>query len=425
MIELKEIDAKSHDDFMQNSVKEHFMQCSLWAKAKISSGWTSKTVGLFKNDELVASSLLLFREIPFLRTKLCYAPRGYVLDFDNDALVENFTIKITEYLKNNNVCYISIDPDVVLKKIDVDGNVLEERTTFVEKMCSLGYKHQGYNKEFEMTQPRFTFRLKLDKNKDEVFSNYSKVVRASINNANRIGIVCKKEENIDKFYEIIQDTAIRNHFVERNKEYYELIYNEFKKENMATCYSATYYGQSHLNAMKDKEIKLIDEKQKCENKLTTSPSDSKSANRIKQIEIQLKKMQQDKEKIQQFIKDYPDGCTLSSGITLNTKHRAWLVYGGNLSIMREVAANYAIKQFEIEDDINKGFEFVDFFGTCAEPVTNKEYSGIHDFKKKFSGDYYEFAGEFHLVINPMQYALWIKVVPMAKNIMRILKRRSR
>ncbi len=424
MVELKEINAQIHDEFMQNSTKEHFMQSSIWAKAKETSGWSSKTVGLYDDQKLVASSLLLFRKIPFFNSYICYAPRGYVVDFDNEELVKQFTQKLFDYCKKLKVCYVMIDPDVIIKKINAKEEVIEEQIDFVDKMKALGYFHQGYNKEFEMTQPRFTFRLKLDKSKEEIFSNYSKVIRASMKNADRIGIICKIEENIDKFYDIMQDTAKRNDFVERSKDYYQLIYNEYKKYNMATCYSATYYGQAHLQAIKEKKEDLEKEKRQCLNKLQTSPQDTKSENRIKQIDVQLDKMKKDLDKVNQFILDYPDGLTLSSGITLNTKHRAWLVYGGNLSIMRDVAANYAIKQFEINDDINKGFEFVDFFGTCEEPVTNKEYAGIHEFKKRFSGDYCEFAGEFHLVIKPLTYAMWIKAVPMAKKIMRKIKKRK-
>lgn len=424
MMILKEITPQQHDAFMTDHPKEHFMQCSLWAEAKRSSGWSAETVGLFDKEQLLASSLLLYRTIPFLKSKICYAPRGYIIDYKNWDLVKEFTEQLKAYCLKKNVCYIMVDPDIHLRVYNANDELIEENLNIVEKMESMGYRHQGYNMSFDMTQPRFTFRLKLDKSKEEIFANYSKIIRASMNNANRIGIVCKKEDNIDVFYDIMKDTADRNHFVERHKDYYETIYRLYKERDMATCYSATYYPQSHLDAMNAKAKELSEEKKKCQKKLETSPQDTRSANRIKQIEIQEEKLHKDQSKVEEFLNRYPNGLALSSGITISTKNRAWLVYGGNRSEMRDANANYAIKQFEINDDIDKGYEFVDFFGTIGNPTKESEHIGIHEFKKKFSGDYIEFPGEFHLVLKPIHYEIWTKALPKAKQIMRKIRKRK-
>lgn len=424
-MQLKEISAREHDEFMQAHPKEHFMQCSLWGKVKATSGWTYTTVGLFDKETLKASSLLLFRKIPVLNCRICYAPRGYVIDFSDWNLVETFSTELKKYCQKRNVCYIMVDPDIDYQRWNAKDELIAQNLDFVAKMEALGYRHQGFNDSFDMTQPRFTFRLKLDQPKEKIFANYSKVVRASMNNAARIGIRCQKETNVDTFYEIMQDTADRANFVERNKEYYQTVYDLFSACGMAECYSAAYYAQDHLKAMEEKQAELEKEKAKCEKKLETSPQDTRSANRIKQIDIQMEKIVKDRKKAEDFLQSYPDGLALSSGITISTAHRAWLVYGGNRRILREAGANYAIKQFEINDDIDKHFEFVDFFGTIGHPSASSEHIGIHEFKKKFSGDYVEFPGEFHLVLKPLQYALWIKAAPEIKKLLRRMKKRKK
>ena len=204
----------------------------------------------------------------------------------------------------------------------------------------------------------------------------------------------------------------------------ETVYRCFSAQGMATCYSATYSGQAHLAAMDRKQEELSEEKKKCRTKLETAPQDTRSFNRIKQIEIQEEKLAKDRKKAEAFIQEYPEGLALSSGITINTRHRAWLVYGGNRALLREVGANYAIKQFEIRDDLKKGFEFVDFFGTIGNPTPQSEHIGIHDFKKRFSGDYYEFPGEFHLVLKPAHYAVWMQMAPKVKEWLRAFKKRK-
>ena len=93
--------------------------------------------------------------------------------------------------------------------------------------------------------------------------------------------------------------------------------------------------------------------------------------------------------------------------------------------MREAGANYAIKQFEIFDDKQRGYEFVDFFGTCSDECTDPAYTGIHDFKKKFGSTYIEFPGEFHYVLKPVMYQLWINLYPWALKTLRTLKNKAR
>ncbi len=425
MYRLIEIDNFTHDSFMQNHPKEHFMQSSLWGEVRKKVNWDYKTVGLYQDDNLVASSLLLFRKIPMTSSTICYAPRGFVIDYSNKELMKQFNELLVQYVKKFKTCYIIIDPDLPYKVWNSDEELIKEMPEAVNDLEQLGYRHQGFNMSFEMMQPRFTFRLKLDKTKEEIFANYSKVVRSSMNEAKRINIECKKEENIDTFFDIMQDTAIRNDFAERNKDYYEMIFGLFHKNDMATCYTATYFGQNHLISMDEKAMELTAEKQKCYDKLAIAPNDKKAANRIIQIETQEEKAIKTRKEVEEFIKEYPNGLALSSGITINTKHRCWLVYGGNRSIMRNMNGNYAIKQFEIEDDIEKGFEFVDFFGTIGNASDSSEHLGIHEFKKKFSGDYYEFPGEFHYICKPLEYAFVMKAMPIAKNILRGLKKKKR
>ena len=38
--------------------------------------------------------------------------------------------------------------------------------------------------------------------------------------------------------------------------------------------------------------------------------------------------------------------------------------------------------------------------------------GLHEFKKKFGGEYTEFIGEFDYITNPLMYFVFIKLVPL-------------
>ncbi len=49
--------------------------------------------------------------------------------------------------------------------------------------------------------------------------------------------------------------------------------------------------------------------------------------------------------------------------------------------------------------------------------------GLHEFKKKFGGDYVEFLGEFDYVTNPLMYFVFTKMVPLYRKIVKKNQRR--
>ena len=69
-----------------------------------------------------------------------------------------------------------------MHKIDKDAKPIKDEANnyeLVNFFKKIGYKHQKLNLYFENMQPRFTFRVDLDKSIDEVRSNYSKSVNIS------------------------------------------------------------------------------------------------------------------------------------------------------------------------------------------------------------------------------------------------------
>ena len=116
---------------------------------------------------------------------------------------------------------------------------------------------------------------------------------------------------------------------------------------------------------------------------------------------------------------------LSTGININSAHRGWTIFGGSRPILREMNANYAITYHAIKEYHKKGMEFMDFFGTIGDPSEDSDHWGIHRFKKKFSGRYIEFPGEFHLVVNKPLYRIWNTMYPIGLKAAKGLKKAMR
>ncbi len=416
------ISAQEHDSFLIGHPKEHFMQHSAWGKVKSAAGaWHSEQVGLFRDDVLVASSLLLYRKMPIFGSWIYYAPRGFVIDFQDQELLKVFTDHLRAYLKEKKVAYLLVDPDYYYQVTDAHDHVIKEKDDFVQRMTALGYVHQGFNMGFEATQPRFTFRLKLEGSLEEITNRFDRFTKKNLRQCQENQIEVYEEDNLELFFEIMHDTALRDNFLEYPKSYYETVYHTLKPLGMSNLYFAKYSPQKHLQAIQGQLEQADRDIQTAEAKYQAKPT-AKMETQVKQAKEKKERFLKMQHTAETYLAQYPDGIVLSTGININTPNRGWTVFGGSRPILRELNANYGVTYQAIRNFQSQGMEFMDFFGTVGNPEDSSHPIGIHRFKKKFSGDYIEFPGEFHLIIRKGHYWAWKRLYPFALKVVRKLNK---
>ena len=412
---ITNIDKKEYEDFVLNSNKSHFMQSTYFGEIMKSKNFKPYIVGLKDNGKLVATALLLKKNL-IGKYSYFYCPRGYILDYSNYKLIHIFTNYIKRFAKKNKAVFVKIDPDVKLHDLDQDGNILDNSNEkLVDYLKMLGYKHKGFNTEFVNEQPRFTFRLDINKSMDEVYKNIHPTTRKILNKGNQYNLNLYKGtiNDIPKFYETMKDTALREHLYLTPMSYYENFYKIFNEHGMSDLYVCevninelikTY--ENNLNCL-ELELKSMDDP-KYKNK-------EKQANLKKDLEVKIEKMNKEIDLIHSIDKE---DVILSSIITVKYGNKVWTIHGGNSNILRELNSNYLV-YYEIIKDANKeGYKIVDFFGTSgiANPDKSNPIFGIHSFKKRFGGEYTEFIGEFDLVINKLLYLGYKKLLPVYRKI---------
>ena len=152
MIFKKDIDIDIFDEYVENSSIGSIMQESKWAKVK--DNWSSYRVGVLDNDKLVASGLVLVRDL-ILGYKLYYLPRGPILDYEDEELLKFFFDNLKKMAKQDKAIMIKIDPLVIhdVRKPGEEIISFEDDITTILK--SLGFKHHGYNLDmYQASQPR-------------------------------------------------------------------------------------------------------------------------------------------------------------------------------------------------------------------------------------------------------------------------------
>src|SRR5699024_4836820 len=72
-----------------------------------------------------------------------YSPRGVLVDYENEDLLHYFLDEIKEFVKKHQGYIFRMDPYVIYKERDIDGNIVEDgvnHSTVVSHLESLGFK---------------------------------------------------------------------------------------------------------------------------------------------------------------------------------------------------------------------------------------------------------------------------------------------
>ena len=87
-----------------------------------------------------------------------YAPRGFLIDYHNLELLTTFTKEIKKFAEERNAIFIKIDPYVMYKEHDLNGDLVSDgidNSDTVDNLKSLGYHHFGFNLMQDTLQPRW------------------------------------------------------------------------------------------------------------------------------------------------------------------------------------------------------------------------------------------------------------------------------
>ena len=423
-MKLKVLKKEEYENFVKfNPYKSHFLQSYDWGiLAKEKRGLTPYYLGLFNKKELVAATLLLKKNLPF---GLCYlyAPRGYVLDFNDFKVLEEFTLKIKDFAKEKKAIYIKIDPDIIYRKENYKGEVFleeEKKKEIFKELKRLKYKHLGFTKNFETTQPRYTFRIDLKQSMEEIESHFSKTTKQRIAKARKLktNVRIGTEKDISTFYHLMMLTEARKDFISYGIDYYKKLYEIFNKDNKVTLFLGSVNIKESIKILEDDFEKI-----NIEIKNIQKENLSKSAkNKLKEALRRKENLENNITKYKMYLSEYGDVVTLSAHMILEYGDKAWVLYAGNHNILSETYVNYLTYYEHLKYCKEKGLKIYDQFGTIGDLKADNKRIGLHEFKKKFGGDYIEFMGEFDYIINHFYYFAFTKAVPIYRN---IIKRRKK
>ncbi len=418
LVELKE---KEFENFAYKNKEFSFHQTKEWAKLKACNGWKHLYLGLI-DKEIEAATLILIKSTP-IKKDIWYSPRGFLIDYDNKKLLQEFTEKIKEYAKHHNAFFIKIDPYLSYKERNINGDLVnggKDNTKAVENLKSLGYKHYGFNKGTDKElQPRWIYVLDIDgKSEDEIYKGFNSDTKRYINRCKTYGLITEetKEDNIEDFVKIMEHTSKRRGFTDRPVSYYKEMLENLKEHiKIISCYMDT---KKALKDIKEKLDEIDKEKKEIEEKLKINPDSKKSKTAMKVITKRIEDINKRKEEIKKLEKENGNKILMASSMFIIYPNEIIYLFSGSFDKHMKYNPQYLIQWEIIKYACEKKIPRYNFYGIDGDFSKDNPMYGVYEFKKGFGGKVVELIGEFDLVINKFDYDLYKAAFKIYRNIKR-------
>lgn len=394
-----EITEEEYTKFWENHPNKTFLSSPKISKLREKSDWKTYYVGVKKDNKLVASAMLLSHERHF-KVNEFYSPRGFLLDFNNEELLDFFTEKVKEFIKNKKGYVLRIDPYVIYKQRDIDGNIVKDgvdNSKVVDHLLSLGYKKvPTENKE----QVGWMFSLDLEgKSEEQILKEMKPNTRNTIRKTEKIGIDVKEisYDELDEFQNIMKETGERKGFSIRKLSYFQEMYNLFHDSGEVKYFITSLDLKKYSdNLKKEKEEKL----EKLNSLSEAKYNDGQKKNLENEIASLDKRINEAEETIKANNKDE---IILSGSMFILIKPEIIYLSSGNYEEYMKYNSQYLIQWQLIKYGIEHGFKKHNFYGIPEDINTHPKDYGIYEFKRGFNGYVEELIGEYELPITKHYY----------------------
>ena len=404
-MKFTELSVKDFEDFALRNDQISFHQSKEWALLKKVNGWEAYYVGALDGKKIVAASLLLAKSTP-IKKKMFYAPRGFLIDYENKEILNFFTIEVKKFVRKKGGFFIKIDPYVSYRQRDVNGNIVDGgycHDDIVSNLKELGYHHYGFKNGYQQLQPRFIFWLPLkNKTEEEIWDKFSKDTKRHINKTKKELLVLEEvtKDNIDDFCGIMEHTSKRRGFIDRPKSYYLRMLDVFGEH--IKILSAVLYTDNALSYWKE-QLSILEKDKVDKEKIVSEAGSKKSKDALKQVEKEITEIKQNISDLESIKEKYGSRIVLASSMFLMYGKEVLYLFSGSYKEFMKYNAQYLIQWEMIQYAIKNKYERYNFYG--IEGKFDDE-NGVYGFKKGFDGEVVEFIGEFDLVVNKGYYYLY-------------------
>lgn len=206
-----EKEVKEYEKFLNNFGIVSFMQDLRWGKIK--RNWKEEAVYIKDEGKICGCMMILIQKVPYTNFSFMYSPRGPVCDLNNIKIINDLLDEVEALRKKYNAYCITFDP----------AFIYDETTIALLKEHGYIIKNRNINPHL-LTQPRYEAKIDLlGKSEEEIISSFSQKTRYNLKLAGKHNVIVRRSNSLDdlkKFYELYEITAVRDKIGKRNYDYF-------------------------------------------------------------------------------------------------------------------------------------------------------------------------------------------------------------
>ena len=402
---FRELSKEEFDKFAINHIPNSPYQMSAYGDTMMTQKFATCYLGILDGDTIKGATMIMVKNVS--KFKYGYAPRGYLIDYLDKSLLEEFTKNLRKYLNSKGIVAIKINPLVVKNIYDSNYNLIAsnpEYDTIYNNLKELNHAHLGYNNYFEAFKPRHEAMIELNSNYFTLFQNMSKTFKTKVRSAENSGVRIHKGtfNDIKTLYEQAKGKYPRDF------KYYEELYNNFNKDGLVDIYYAKVDLDVYLKKNQSEFVEI--------ERYANSINDEVLKNRGKGHQRLLtKKMASDKrlaaakEKLSNAIDlmaKFPDGITIATVLVIKTHNTITIMLDSYDKKYTSFNAKHLIIWKLMEKFSKEGYHLFNLGGIVSKVSKDDKYSGLNNYKLGFGSKVYEYIGDLEFITNKPLYLMY-------------------
>lgn len=394
---LKELTNDEFKKFSNEFYIKSIYQTVEYAFIMSNQGYDCIFLGLCDDDKVLAASLFLIDKNT--KYKYAYAPRGFLIDYNNFNLLEIYTKEIKNYFSRHQIVGVKISPYIIKTVNDLKYKVVTKNNYYnniFSNLKKLGFHHLGYNQYFEALKPRYEAIIDLNVPYYILFNNINKQFRTKIRAATKNGVKVYKG-NINNLNYLYLQTHKK---YPRDLKYFE---DSYKYWNTSSNVEFFYTKLDTKQYLKTAQKSLQEEEQRVNLlniKIRDSHNNSKSLiNKKMEADRLVAKYRSQLVQATKLLTKYPDGIITSSAMIIKNGEEVHMLIDGYDPKYKILNSKHLLIWTLCERYSKQGFKKFNLGGITDINVKNNPYQGLNDFKLKFNALAIEYMGDLELVTN--------------------------
>ena len=406
---LEELTKEEFNEYASKHPLNMFFQSSYWGELKSITGWKHFMVGIKNDGKIEAATLILGKKIPIFNRYIYYAPRGFLIDYNNTELLKKFTLEVKKYLKKKKGIFIKINPYLIYQERDINGDIVEngiDNKNVVEELKKLGFIHTGftinYGKDLE---PRWITVLDLEGKTEEVLlKDMRSTTRWGINNSYKHGLKLVEidKSRINEFKKLMEHTGERRGFIDRSEAYYEKMYDAFSKDDKIKIMLVELDIDEYLYNLNNQKQQNLLKQVEAKNK----PDSAKAKRVLKELQSQFESLEKRISNLEKLQKEKGNKIVVAGGLFMTFGTQVVSLFGASYREYMKFNGQFFLNFKMIKYALNNGYKKYNFYGITGEFNEDSEMFGLFDFKRGFNAHVEELIGEFTLITNKFFYKVY-------------------